>query len=411
MYINGAAAAKGLYEVDGAVYYADWGGVLRTGKVYVSETYCNGLVEANKDYNFGEDGKLLSGVVYKDGVPTLYVNGNTTSKGVYEVNGDIYFADWGGVLLTGKVYVSETFCNGVLDGNKEYTFGADGKLLNGVVDKDGVLTLYVNGNTTAKGVFEVNGDIYFADWGGVLNTDGVYYVSNTFCNDVLEGGKEYTFGADGKLMNGAYDVNGVLTLYVNGVTTAKGLFEVNGDIYFADWGGVLNTDGVYYVSNTFCNDVLPGNVNYTFGADGKLLNGAYDVDGVLTLYVNGVTTSKGVFEVNGDIYYADWGGVLNVDGTYFVSETYCNGILAGGANYTFGADGKILNGFVTTEEGIYYYENGNIPAAGIIEVDGDYYCVGEDGKLLTNGTYYVTNGNGYTIEMEYVFDETGKIIG
>ena len=411
LYINGAAAAKGLYEVDGAVYYADWGGVLRTGKVYVSETYCNGLVEANKDYNFGEDGKLLSGVVYKDGVPTLYVNGNTTSKGVYEVNGDIYFADWGGVLLTGKVYVSETFCNGVLDGNKEYTFGADGKLLNGVVDKDGVLTLYVNGNTTAKGVFEVNGDIYFADWGGVLNTDGVYYVSNTFCNDVLEGGKEYTFGADGKLMNGAYDVNGVLTLYVNGVTTAKGLFEVNGDIYFADWGGVLNTDGVYYVSNTFCNDVLPGNVNYTFGADGKLLNGAYDVDGVLTLYVNGVTTSKGVFEVNGDIYYADWGGVLNVDGTYFVSETYCNGILAGGANYTFGADGKILNGFVTTEEGIYYYENGNIPAAGIIEVDGDYYCVGEDGKLLTNGTYYVTNGNGYTIEMEYVFDETGKIIG
>ena len=36
--------------------------------------------------------------------------------------------------------------------------------------------------------------------------------------------------------------------------------------------------------------------------------------------------------------------------------------------------------------------------------------IGYNGKLYTNGTYYVWETNGYSICMNYTFDETGKLV-
>ena len=71
----------------------------------------------------------------------------------------------------------------------------------------------------------------------------------------------------------------------------------------------------------------------------------------------------------------------------------------------------MLDGFVTIDDTIYYYENGNTPRPGIIEVDGDYYFVDWGGVIVTNQKFFVFEGNGYTIKMNYTFDETGKIVG
>jgi len=99
---------------------------------------------------------------------------------------------------------------------------------------------------------------------------------------------------------------------------------------------------------------------------------------------------------------------LKTDGRYYVSTSFCD--LPKG-NYTFGADGKMYDGFVTIDSIKYYYENGNTPMPGIIEVDGDYYFVNWGGKVVTDQKFYVFEGSGYTIEMTYTFDETGKIVG
>jgi len=377
----------GLQTIDGKVYYFN-----SQGYAQKNGTYANFL--------FMDDYAAYTGLLEKDGVLYYYVNGRTATKGLYECDGAYYFSDWGGVVKTdGSYYVSTSFCD-LPEGN--YTFGADGKMYNGVVEKDGEQYLYANGKLATYGLYKIDDAYYFASTDGAFKTSGTYYVGTTYC-DLPKG--NYTFGADGKMCNGVVEIEGVLYLYINGVTTTKGLHCVDGEYYFSDWGGVLKTDGRYYVSTSFCD--LPKG-NYTFGADGKMCNGVVEIEGVLYLYINGVTATKGLYCINGEYYFSDWGGVLKTDGRYYVSTSFCD--LPKG-NYTFGADGKMYDGFVTIDSIKYYYENGNTPMPGIIEVDGDYYFVNWGGKVVTDQKFYVFEGSGYTIEMTYTFDETGKIVG
>jgi len=398
LYINGSTASNGLYEYNGDYYYSYWGGVLQTNdRFYVANTYCD-LPKGN--YTFGADGKMLDGIVEVDGTKYLYINGSTATCGLFEIDGKYYYSYWGGVLKTdGRYYVSRTYCD-LPVGN--YTFGEDGAMLNGIVDVDGTLYLYINGTTSTCGLFEVDGKYYYAYWGGVIKTDGRYYVSRTYC-DLPVG--NYTFGEDGAMLDGVVDVDGTLYLYINGTTSTCGLFEVDGKYYYAYWGGKIMTDGRYYVTRIHCD--LPEG-NYSFGADGAMLDGIVDIDGTKYLYINGSTATNGLYEIDGKYYYSYWGGVLKTDGRYYVGTSYCD-LPAG--NYTFGEDGAMLDGFVTIDGVIYYYENGTTPRPGIIEVDGDYYFVNWGGVIVTNQTFFVFEGNGYTIKMNYTFDETGKIVG
>ena len=119
-------------------------------------------------------------------------------------------------------------------------------MLNGPVEIEGTTYLYVNGTTATCGLYEVDGEYYYSYWGGVLKTDGRYYITNSYCD--LSGGKEYSFGADGKMYNGIEEINGTKYLYLNGTTSLCGLYEVDGDYYYAYWGGVIKTDGQYYVT-------------------------------------------------------------------------------------------------------------------------------------------------------------------
>lgn len=398
LYVNGQPASNGLYKVGDDYYFSTWGGVLKTdGRYNVSTSYCD-LSAGN--YTFGVDGKMLNGVVDVDGKLILYVNGVTATKGLYEVNGEYYYSYWGGELKTnGRYYVSTSYCD-LPAGN--YTVDAYGKVLDGVVEVNGKLYLYVNGTTATKGLYEVDGEYYYSYWGGELKTDGRYYVSTTFCD--LPAGN-YTLGADGKVLDGVVDDNGKLYLYVNGSTASKGLFNLDGAYYFSDWGGVLKTAGTYYVSATYCGELTAG--NYAFGADGKMLDGVVEIDGVKYLYINGTTASNGLYKFGEDYYLSTWGGVLKTDGRYYIGTTYCD-LPAG--NYTTDENGKILNGFMTKADGIYYFVNGSTPAPGLIYVDGDYYYVNWGGKLVTNQTFYVSRTNGYTIPMNYTFDENGRLV-
>ena len=397
-YEDGITATCGLFSIDGDYYYVYWGGVVKTSDTYyVGRTYCD--LPAGT-YEFGDDGKMLNGIIEKDGVQYLYANGKLASYGLYKIENDYYFVSGDGSFVTDiRHYVARTYCD-LPVGN--YTFGSDGKMLDGVVEVDGTLYLYDKGTTATCGLFEIDGKYYYSYWGGVLKTDGRYYVSRTYCD--LPAGN-YTFGADGAMLDGVVEVDGTLYLYDKGITATCGLFEIDGKYYYSYWGGVLQTDGRYYVTRSYCD--LPVG-NYTFGSDGAMLDGVVEVDGTLYLYDKGTAATCGLFEIDGKYYYSYWGGVLQTDGRYYVTRSYCDLPIG---NYTFGAGGKMLDGFITKDDGIYYYENGNTPAPKMIFVEGFYYYVSWGGKLLTNGTYYVPADGIYSdISMNLTFNELGQFV-
>ncbi|MCD7881393.1 MAG: hypothetical protein LUG47_07000, partial [Clostridiales bacterium] len=109
--------------------------------------------------------------------------------------------------------------------------------------------------------------------------------------------------------------------------------------------------------------------------------------------------------------------------TYWITKT--NGLMAEGS-YTFDEDGKMVNppttgsgdddetevknGIVAENGSLYYYVDGVLTYAGLIEIDGDYYYVKTTGEVINNRTYWITKTNGLMAEGSYTFDETGKII-
>ncbi len=390
-YCKDGKSLIGLNKIDGEYYYFNYMGYAQTGKVNVGTTNCE---LSTGIYYFGEDYKALNGII----AGAYYVNGKPKAAGLIEIDGALYFAGGanGEISVNEKQYVWNG--NGILpEGN--YYFGADGKMLNGVAEFDGVKKYFVNGQPKMAGLIEFNGDLYFATGDGEIVT-GTYYVWQG--NGILPEGT-YEFGTDGKLLNGVAESNGSYYYYINGRPKMAGLVEFNGDLYFATGDGEIVT-GVYYVWQG--NGILPEGT-YEFGADGKMLNGIVERDGNYYYYVDGKPKMAGLIEIDGSYYFAKGGDGLCATGTYYVWQG--NGILPEGT-YEFGADGKMLNGFVTKDDGIYYYVNGKLGKVGLTYIDGYYYFVNSDGKLITSCTYYVWEPNGYTICINYTFDDLGRII-
>ena len=139
-----------------------------------------------------------------------------------------------------------------------------------------------------------------------------------------------------------------------------------------------------------------------------MLNGIVEKDGTLYYYQMGQAKAVGLINIDGDYYFVGGSnGEITVNKKQYVWQS--NGLLPED-NYEFGPDGKMLNGFVTRDDGIYYYDTGKCGQLGLNLIDGDYYFIGYNGKLYTNGTYYVWETNGYSICMNYTFDETGKLV-
>lgn len=172
LYKDGITVQPGLYEVNGSYYNATWGGVVRIGEYYADSTYCDLPIGT---YISGTDGKLISGIYEIDGVKCLFSNGQIAKEGLYQIDGEYYVCNWHGEIRTnGTYYVSYSYCD--LPANRNYTFGTDGKMYNGVEDIDGTLYLYINGTTATYGLYKIDGEYYYSYWGGKLVTNCTCYV-------------------------------------------------------------------------------------------------------------------------------------------------------------------------------------------------------------------------------------------
>ncbi|MBQ8001191.1 MAG: phosphodiester glycosidase family protein [Ruminococcus sp.] len=397
-YENGQPKMAGLIEVDGAYYFAYGSkGEVATDTYYVWQG--NGILPEGT-YKFGADGKMLDGVVNDNGVYRYYVNGQPKMAGLVEIDGDYYFASGSkGEVAIGTQYVWQG--NGILP-NATYKFGEDGKMLQGIVYEDGVIRYYVNGQYKMAGLVEVDGDYYFAGGSKGECSVGTQYVWQG--NGILPNAT-YKFGEDGKMLKGIVEEDGVLRYYVNGQPKMAGLIQIDGDYYFAYGSkGEIVVDQVYYVWQG--NGILP-NDNYEFGADGKMLDGIIEKNGTLYYYETGKPRMAGLVDVDGDYYFAGGSkGEISTGKTYVWEG---NGILPED-NYYFDENGKMLDGFVTEDGVLKYYENGKYGKVGLHYIDGYYYFIDYGAKVITDQSYYVWETNGYTIPMTYKFDSLGRVI-
>ncbi len=280
-YKLGKKVYAGLIKIDEDYYYVNGKGQVVTGEYNVTKT--NGLMKAGK-YKFDSDGKMIlpevpvvkNGIITEDGVMYYYVNNKKTYAGLIDIDGDCYYVNGKGVVVTGRYYVTRT--NGLVDAGW-YNFGADGKMekpepvviKNGIVTEDGVMYYYVNDKKTYAGLIKIDDDYYYVNGSCVVVT-GKYYVSRT--NGLLEKGW-YNFGADGKMekpepvviKNGIVTEDGVMYYYVNDKKTYVGLIKIDDDYYYVN-GSCIVVTGKYYVSRT--NGLMEKGW-YEFAEDGKMI--------------------------------------------------------------------------------------------------------------------------------------------
>jgi glucan-binding YG repeat protein len=277
------------------------------------------------------------------------------------------------------------------------------------------------------GLVQWEGDYYYvADYAQVV-CGRDKYVSNT--NDLTYSNGApiqkgiYSFDEQGRmilregLIDGVYYENNTPQPY-------KGLVEIDGSFYYINDGGKPIAGRSYFITNTngltWANGVEIKKATYEFDADGKMVIRDGFIDGVY--YENNVVTPyKGLIEYEGNFYYINDHGKPVVGKTYFITKTndltYADGVAITKGAYEFDADGKMIikDGLVN---GVYYEKNKVVAYKGLIEVDGAYYYINDNGKPVTDRSYYVAKTNGLVwqdgqtpIEKgTYTFDAEGKLI-
>ena len=358
-YIDGIKAPAGMIQIGNDIYYVNSKAQLVCGQDY----YCsrtNDLKEPGY-YTFDADGKMvrpsLNGIVKDDdGVLRYYVNGKVTYVGLIEINGDYYYVRSNGEVVTNCTYYI-TWTHDLKEPGY-YVFDAKGKLIgmpkNGIVEEDGTLRYYANGEPTYVGLIKIGRDYYYVNSKCEVVHSCTYYVSWT--HGLIPEGK-YTFDAKGRMIDppapedptksGIVEENGALYYYESGVKVYAGLIQIDGDYYYVNSSCQVVTTKHYWVNRP--NDLLPAGF-YDFGEDGKMLNPLKPVDhtksgivtenGTMYYYVDGVKTYAGLIQIDGDYYYVNSSCKVVTTPHYWVNRP--NDLLPAGF-YNFGADGKMIN--------------------------------------------------------------------
>lgn len=446
-YQNGVLQKTGWTVIDGNTYYLDTEtGYAATG---ITTLVPNGATEEARCV-FDANGVFQSNVtgVYSVGNDTYWLNSGIIEeeaglKRVVKENGEInyyYFAvqknleEREGLTLSAAVkstvlngqdcWLHKT--NGLALPEWGYFFDENGVILhdedtskNGTLKDGEDLYYYVDGIKAPAGMIKIGDDYYYANSKGKLIVNQTYYCSRM--NGLMKEGT-YAFDAEGKLIPGATDKNGivkdedgVLRYYVNGKVTYVGLIEIDGDFYYVRSSGEVVNDCVYYISWTHG---LKEAGYYTFDENGKLTgtpkNGIVEEDGVLHYYVNRTLTYAGLIKIGDDYYYVNSKCEVVRDCDYYISWTH--GLMPQG-RYHFDADGKLTgsvaplkNGIYEEDGSLYFYRNGERAYAGLIQIDGYYYYVRSTCEVVHDRSYYVYWTHGLMPEGYYNFDSAGRMI-
>ena len=433
------------------------------------ETRLNANAFTRTDYKFtgwntAADG---SGATYSNegaileltGDMTLYAQWQFWNGWFTDVNGKQYYKDGelqktGWTVINGSTYYLDTETGYAATGITTLIPDGATEEARCVFDAEGVF------QSDVTGVYSVGNDTYWLNSGIIEEEAGLKRVVKE--DDI----NYYYFGADGKAYkataetkeyvveknngyalpegnNYPFDENGVIVHFagcpngiyhdettdnyyycVDGVIIANGLMLIGNYYYYARTStGAFVRNQSYWVSKT--NGLLEEGI-YNFDNEGRIVfpeeqekkNGIVPENGSLYYYVDGVLTGAGLIQLNGGYYYVKTSTGEVIHGkSYWVTAT--NGLMPIG-KYTFDSDGKMIDpptpgpvkdGIVAENGSLYYYVDGVLTGAGLVQIDGDYYYVRtSNGEVIHGRSYWVTATNGLLPAGLYRFADDGKLI-
>ena len=361
---------------------------------------------------------------FEVGIDTA-LNANTFTRENYKFTGWNTAADG-----SGATYADE---GAILELTGDMTLYAQWQIWNGWLTDEFGRQYYKNGELQKTGWTEIDGETYYLDADTGYAATGIRRLTP-------EGAAEEArcvFDANGafqKNVTGVYDV-GADTYWLNSgiIEEEAGLKRVdrdNGEVnyyYFGEDGKAYKAteETDEYVIEKTNGYGLPAGNRYRFDENGVIVhftgcpNGIY-WDAVSQHYyycVDGVIIANGLMKIGDYYYYAKTStGAFVRNQSYWVTKT--NGLLDEGI-YNFDNEGRIVfpeeqekkNGIVSENDSLYYYVDGVLTGAGLIQIDGDYYYVKTStGEVVHGKSYWVTATNGLLPVGQYAFDETGKMI-
>ena len=292
----------------------------------------------------------------------------------YYKDGELQKTGW--TVIDGKTYYLDTKTGYAATGITTLVPDGATEEARCVFDAEGVF------QSNVTGVYSVGNDTYWLNSGIIEEEAGLKRV-------VKEDGEVnyYYFGEDSKACKATAEKNQYLVEKTNGLA-------------------------------------LPGGINYTFGEDGVIahfadtsIRGIYFDESSSNYYycIDGVIIANGLMLIDGSYYYARTSSGAFVCGrSYWITKT--NGLLDAGI-YTFDDAGKIIfpekpkNGIVAENGSLYYYVDGVLTGAGLIQIGNDYYYVRTStGEVVHGRSYWVTDTNDLLPAGPYTFDTDGKMI-
>jgi len=347
----------------------------------------------------------------------IRINVGTDDKPHYHY---YYFAEDGKAVKDGTYKVNKN--NGLPLPEFNYDFDAEGVIVydedtskNGICDGDGSKFYYVDGIKSGVGLIKVGDSYYYARTSTAeIVRNRTYWISNT--NDLSIEPGMYHFDDDGRMiLNGFISDNYGTYYFVNG-TTLKGFAKIGGDYYiFNSYSGKMYKDATMWIGS---NDYGIASSLYYFGADGKMSvpdieNGnkaIVEKNGKLYFTIDGAYMTNGLYELDGEYYYANTNGQLAVNQTIWVSQK--NDLISEKGNwYAFDKDGKMIKtGFVNGSDGYTYYYSNTVLALGFTKIGGDYYIFNSySGKMYKDAKMWVGNNDYGIVGGSYYFDSEGRM--
>ena len=422
-------------NIDGKWYFFGPDGYAYTGNRFIKNS--QGVPEW---FAFGEDGAMdAKERISDDGIYTYagnyyYVVDGYAQLGLQLVDGDYYYFRDGSdaapraAAKNTAISINDSNSNGLLE-KGIYYFGADGKMIR----DDRIIgnKVYINGKQLPAyyGLVRVNGDFYYVAGNADIVRSKSQYITSpnglTFDTGIAVPKSYYDFDADGKMII----PDGVVGdfFYIKGIKAAAyyGLVTDGENYYYVGANSRLVKDKTQYLTTTngltYSDGTVINKDYYYFDADGKMairgyLKGDY-------YYVNGkkVPAYYGLVKHNGDFYYIGDGARIIKNRSHFITSTnnlcYADGTMVPKSTYQFDENGKMVipSGLV----GDYYYVGGvKVPAYyGLIKVDGDFYYIGDGGRIIKNRTHYITTTNDLkydngqpVMKWNYDFGPDGKMV-
>ena len=272
----------------------------------------------------------------------------------------------------------------------------------------------------------------FIGWNTSADGTGASYADEGALNNLTE---DITLYAQWKIVNGLYhDGDNIYWMQDGEIVKDAGLIRIvldSGEVnyyYFGKDGKAYKAtaEQKYFVVKKNNGLELPEGINYEFGADGVIrhfddtsINGIYNDTASDNYYycIDGVIIANGLMQIDGNYYYARTStGAFVTNQSYWITKT--NGLLDEGI-YQFDEKGKIIfpeegekkDGIVEENGSLYYYVDGVLTGAGLIQIDGDYYYVKTStGEVVHGRTYWITATNDLLPSALYTFADDGKLI-